>query len=256
MMPFGLPFMPPPPAIPEHLRCDKTAFSLGEETRKVDGISYQMIEPLNPLMKQYGENLFGRKFANNLTDLDDKNRTFFYQEVQMLWLLRAERTVAKLLSFAGEPAVVITTHYPLGHLDRFISDGTHAITKKIAFYFICDIVRTVNIVHFTGHALRAFDLSGFFVEKEMFPQTGRDFFAIFSNFRASLPLNMEGLAQQAFADVEVTENTVGYIAPEIFEARAGRPPAGNHAAILRAADVYGIAILIATILTRRLSSFQ
>jgi hypothetical protein len=251
VMPFGFGFpMMPPPAIPEHLRCDKSAFAIKDETRPINKVSYHVVEPLNPFLKAYGEKLQGKLFAKSTADLDEKHRIHFLQEVQMLWTLRAERTVARFLSFSSEPAIVITSNYPLGHLDRFIADPSVKYTKKTAFYFISDVARTLNVVHMTGHALRSFALSGFYVDKETIPNTGREFVPIFASFDASLPLNVEGLAQQAFADVEVNESNVEFVAPEIFEAKAGKGLEKNHAAILKAADVYGFGVLIAAFLNR------
>jgi serine/threonine protein kinase len=205
------------------------AFRLTKKLAQGGGGMVYLGDAFDPDLQKMGSQIIvkvvGFQMNASLSSLPLRNQGQFKQEVSIMFYLREEKHIAKLLGWSDTPACLIMKYYPRGSLDKWIDSKSTVKTKRLVLRFLQNISSGLMAMHNAGFAHCDLKPQNVLLDED---ETG--LFCCLTDFGITQIVDETTLLVKDFEVTSINGLSIHYAAPELF---------ARFRSAIRASDVPG-----------------
>ncbi len=207
-------------------------------------------DTLKPQMRVFGEKIIIKTILAK--ELNERQKSMFNQEVSLMYYLRAEKHIAKIVGYCTDPYALLMKFYPMGSLDNWLGNETNVKTRRILIQFAIDIASGIGAMHRNGFAHCDLKSANILVDTDFVTKRS---FCVLTDFGISQILTQKTLLVDAFHVTNVQGISLNYAAPEAFQRFRMRRNEQLEAFTIFTSDVYSFGVILLEVVCRRTAKF-
>lgn len=180
----------------------------------------------------------------------------FIQEISIMYYLKAQRNVVRLLGYSLDPAIMVVKYYPGGSLLNYIEKGVEGFENDSETILdLCyGIAHGLCAMHFKQLAHRDIKPANVLLEILWSPKKGKQFLRpLLTDFGISCPTDPDKLSVKSFQVIALNGASLRYAAPEVLSAFRSKRSSPLDPKVMIQGDLYSYAIVMYELFTRILA---
>ena len=197
-------------------------------------------------IRSRGIDLVCKIMADNVSDLSERMKLSFYQELSMMWRFRDDQNFVKVFAYSETPAAIIMEYCNGGDLGTLLfrpnPEIVYSMRLLVRLYIV--ICRSIRYLHRNGFAhcdIKPANILLRFQNNEVIP--------VISDFGLARVLDPASLKVKAFQVAELKGASISFAAPEVLR-RFHTKEQETRDAVWKAGDVYALAVTLLEMLQR------